>query len=459
MTTREKLIALLLVTFMALLIVGGLGYLLVWVPLDTANAEAAKIEQENNERKLKLETIKKDMERLKINLRRSLPTNLDIARVEYDAVVTRALKDSKIPASSISVKPKAFDVKSAPEITPKKPAYAKIGLEITLRKVSMAQTVDFLQKYYKLNLLHQITKFTLKKADDASRETTRSFGGSTSLIADKSDLDVVIVTEAICMDGAENRRSLLPVSEGFALLGGNAGYQAVLQSSEPTRALTPMQLAKVLAANDRDYSMLLVKDIFHGSPPPQPAPPAPRLPEPKEDTSPYIRITGLGVNSDGSGSAMIEDVSSKQEYVVDVSWVEKKLVAEVTKYDFAKGNRRSFGSEPDLEISDSNSSTKRKFRVIGFAEEALIIAEKPSGDAPTSAPGGFAPKRPTTPGKTETNPEKIYAWHAGEPLNGLKELTGAAKDRAVRLASGLPATPDRAPVATETAETATGKSP
>jgi hypothetical protein len=453
MFTREKLLTLGLIGFLLFAVVGVVGYFFVWSPIETMTAEADKLSIENSDKQLKLAQITKDMPRLKTAIRRSLPANIEVARPEYDAAINRVLREAKVPAASISVKPKPVDSKNAPELAPKKPAYNRIALEVNLKKVSMATLTEVLNRYYRLNLLHQITSFTFKKSEENARDgSTRTFG-STTLVADKPDLDVTFVTEAIILEGAENRRSLLPVSLGFGALGGGAGFQTLMQSSEPARGLTPMQLARQLASNDRDYSLLLVKDFFHGPPPPIPPAPVPEIPPPKEDTSAFIRITGLGRNSDGSGTAVIEDIASKQEYLIDVKWQDSKLTTEVVKYYFTpKGVRKSYEGEPDLDISESSSSTARKFRIIGITDDGLVVADK---DGSKTAPAGGTRKAKETkisetapmPTAIEGAPavvnEKVYVWKPGQSLKELKEITGPEKTKAIRIASGLPETPDK----------------
>ena len=140
------------------------------------------------------------------------------------------------------------------------------------------------------------------------------------------------MTEAIVLDGAENRKSLLPIPNGVGGAAGGMGYAALYSNPVVTRGMTPISTYPVLADPERDYSRLLMKDIFHGPPPP-PERKVETPPIVKDDTSRFIRLSGVGRNSDGTGIAIIEDGASKQEY-----WIELKrknggpLVAEVTKH-------------------------------------------------------------------------------------------------------------------------------
>ncbi len=445
MTSRENRLAILVGALIAVFVIVVGGYIFVWVPLTDKARIAEALELENAEKDGKLRQILKDMPRLQTSIKRSLPADADVAKQEYDAAINRILRDSKVPANAFSVKPKAVDGKAAPELVvgSKKPAFTRIALEITMKKVDFATVIDVLSRYYKLNLLQQITKFTMKKGDDAS--TARRGSG----IADKPDLEVTFITEAIILDGAESRRSLLPVSPGMGAIGGGAGLQTVLNSPIQARGLTPLQLARVLASNDRDYSLVLVKDFFHGPPPP-PEVVAVVVPVPKEDTSPFIRMTGIGRNSDGSGTAVIEDLASKQEYLIDMHWVKDKLTPEVVKYYYSvKGLKKSYAPEPDLDISEATSGTAKKFRVVGFDGDGLVLTLLEGAEVAPKPPS-VGSRRPTTPpavksdkatkpdadSPTTTEPtERVYLWKSGESLNRIVELKGEERQKAIQRAT------------------------
>lgn len=463
MTARERILTILIGSFLGLFVLGMGVYFLVYVPISDRSRAAENLENEISEKDTKLRAITKDLPRMTSTLQRSLPADLDVARTEYDAAINRLLREAKVPVTAYSVKPKASDGKPVPELAPKKPAYTRIALEITMKPVDQATLIDVLRRYYRMGLLQQIVKLTVKKIEGTTSSASvaaRRSGSGTYGTADRADLDVTIVTEAIILDGAESRRSLLPISTGFGAAGGGAGYQALLNSPEPARGLTPMALAQVLAVTNRDYAQSLVKDIFHGPPPPPPPPPAPRTepveppPPPKEDTSAFIRLTGIGRNPDGTGSALIEDAASKQEYAIEVVRQSGKLVANVVKFYFtAKGQKKQYAPEPELDISEASSGTARKFLVIGLDGDTLVLTETGGKEAPAAAPappafgnpappafgGGGSPRRPkVSPGFAVVGgmftppPEvKVFAWRHGEPLSKIVELKGAEATKAL----------------------------
>jgi hypothetical protein len=438
------------------------GYAGFYVPYSARQQAALTLEDEIADRLTRHDQVRKDRERWQATQKRSLPADVNDARHGYEAAITQILRDARVPSGTYSVKAKPVDGKVTPEIAPKKPAFTRIGLEVTLKPVDYATLIDVLQRYYRLNLLQQITKFTVKKTDASGTSARRSFTFTPSYsgISDRADLDVTFLTEAIILDGAETRKSLLPIPNGAGAAAGAPGYAALFTDLELTRDMNPLQLAPVLALAGRDYSQLLMKDIFHGPPPPPP--PAPKDPPAvvKDDTSKYIRLSGVSRNSDGTGMAIIEDGASKQEYWVELSRKNGgPLKSEVTKHYFTiRGARKQYAPEPDLNISDATSGTARKFKVIGLDGDSLVLAEKGGGPGETTkmsltatGPGGkrplFTPKKSTAPpvppaaavvgGVAAAAPEeKVFVWHSGDSLSKVKELSRTEAQQAIERATG-----------------------
>jgi hypothetical protein len=457
MNPREKnLLIILIVTLVLAVVVGG-GYFGFYQPWSEKNAQADALAKEIAEKEAKLKKLREELPTIRNTLSRSLPSDFDIARQEYDAALYRMLREAKVPSSSVSIKPRASEGKTGiPEIN-KRPAYQKVAFEVNMEKVSYGTILDVLYRYYNLNLLHQITKFNIRKSQDAS--SARRVNSS---LSDKNDLNVTLVTEAIIMDGAEDRATLYPVPPALGALGGGAGLRSIMSTPEVGRLLKPTQFASALAYADRNYQLMLVKDIFHGSPPPPPKPkPIEKEPEPepKEDTSAFIRLTGLGRNSDGTGSAVIEDVASKHEYMITIKSSEGKLQVDATKVYFLKGNRKKVdmdGPAGTLQISDESSSTSRTFKVIGInGDELVMVGPEATPARPAVATFGPGAPRPGTSTRRTAPPssaiiggilvampqEKVYAWKHGDPLNKIRELPKEESQKAILKAS----TPETAP--------------
>ena len=465
MTSRERTLATLVGAFILVLLVGVGGYVGVYLPLSSKREAARALDDDIADKEAKLAGILKDKPRLDAALKRSLPAHPDDARQEYDAAISRLLRDANVPAAAITVRPKAVDNRNVPEIAPKlgntpaRPAYTKVALEVTLKPVSYATLIDVLYRYYRLDLLQQITKFNVKRLEGGA--AARRTG---SVLQDRADLEVQFVTEAVILDGAENRRTLAPVPTAMGAAGGAAGYGALLHSPVVARRIVRPEATTVLAAADRDYTLMLVKDVFHGPPdPPQQA----ELPKPKEDTSRFIRLTGVGRNPDGTGRAFIEDTASKQQYEIELTRKGGDLISEVVKYYFINRIKKAYAPETILDISESSSGTARKFRVIGLDGDALILAEL-GGSASAAAPGPAArrgsrsgrPPRPPTPpaavvlggfAAVVAPTEAVFVWRHGEPLNQVKALSREEAQKAVQRATAgqpdaIPATGRTVPV-------------
>lgn len=461
MTSQERTLSALVGVLLALFVVGIAGYFFVYQPITSLNAEATSLESDITAAEFELAKAVKEKKRLDIAWKRSLPDSPHAAQ-EYEAALAKVLRDAQIPAGSYEIKFRPADGRPIPEIALKKPAYSRVVVELTLKKVTFAQTLGVLDRYYALNLLQQITKFNVKRVDDPNAKP------ASSTSADRPDLTVSFTTEAITLDGAEKRGTLLAHPVGAVASG--LAYAV----PSPARGLTPIQWAPVLATTDRDYSMLVYKDIFHGPPPPPPPPKKEVIvvAPPKEDTSPFIRLTALGRSSDGSGMAVIEDLAApgKMEYTISIKRTSDGLVANVAKDYFLKGKRKPYdASSPVLDISEASSGTARKFRVVGVDGDTLVLAERksaiesasvpqggPPGDGGRPPGGGFGGKRPS---RSSTPPlaaivggvmlgvptDTVFAWRHGDPLSKIKELTRDDAAQAVRRATGLASVAPAAP--------------
>lgn len=468
MNQREKVLAGVLGAVI-LLGVGGIGgYVGFYAPIQARYRNAAAIAAEVAEKEARLAAIRKEMPRLADAKARSLPADEEAARQEYEAALGRLLADAKVP-KGYTLRPKTPDSRAIPELGAKKPAYTRIGVEISLKKVDLATLTDFLDRYYRLNLLHQITRLQIKKPEAEAGGGAKPRSGT----ADRPDLDVTLVSEAIILDGAESRKSLLPVPVAAAAVLGGAGYQHLRATPEAARGLTPLQLAAVLAVPARDYFAVLAKDVFHGPLPPPPppkkeTPPPPKEeppPPPKEDIAGFIKLTGITRRSDGTATADVKDVVNNFDYQIDLKEKAGKLSVAVAKFYYIRDKRKSYESGGDLEIGDEASATARKFRVLGLDADGLVLAAKDGpakDDGGKKGFGGFG-RRPAPPPPAPITavvggvgisaaapvPDKIYVWRVGQTLKSLAPLSaGDGQKMAERAAAGLRAgtTPISVPV-------------
>ena len=261
MTSRERTLALVLIGAVALTVVVIGGYLFVWQPIQDNAAEQAKLDDEIKKLTTEAQAQAASAKRLAVARTRSLPADADLAKREYVVALERLLETAGAPKGyTISLKASDNSARSVPEIAKGKPIYTRVAYDVEIKKADMWVIKDFLKGYYELGLLHQITNFSIKKDDDAGAKGPPR----------RNDLSVKLTTEAVLVDGADTRRTLLPVPTAFAAVGGGGLLQAMRATPEAGRGVTPKPLVPVLSPNGRDYSLIVLKDPFNGplAPPP-----------------------------------------------------------------------------------------------------------------------------------------------------------------------------------------------
>ena len=264
MSSRERNMAIIPIALILLFGSAAVGYAFVYQPIQDKNRAALALDSEIAKKQEDYDKIKAEKQRLDVMKQRSLPPDLAIAKREYSEMMSRLLQQAKVP-SNLRVRELGTDNTGTPVLAAKKLAYTKVAFEITFEKADMWAIQDFLQAYYKLDLLHQITLFEIK-TDAQPASTTRG-----KVVNDRKDLIVKLISEAIILDGAEARRTLLSVPTAFAAIGGLPGYNALYLTPEASRGLSPIQFSPVLATRSRDYTLIVQNDIFHG---PLPLPPS-----------------------------------------------------------------------------------------------------------------------------------------------------------------------------------------
>jgi hypothetical protein len=250
------MLSLVLIGFIALAVAGAGGYFFVWQPLQKQRAAADALRGEILDLEKQVSAQRQTAARLAQARVRSLPADEALARREYVVALERMIEHAGVP-KGYTISPKQVDNSSrvVPEISKGKPIYTKVAFEVVLKKVDMWMVEDFLEQYYRLGLLHQITTIVIKKDDD---------GANAKKAPVRNDLTMTFTTEAILVDGAQNRRTLLPIPTGFAALGGGALHAALGATPEAGRSVRVPVTAPTLAVPARDYSLIVRKDPFSG---------------------------------------------------------------------------------------------------------------------------------------------------------------------------------------------------
>ncbi|MDY3561678.1 hypothetical protein R5W23_002959 [Gemmata sp. JC673] len=273
MTPRDQKLALLLIGIMALTV--GLlgGYFLVFDPIVKNRAAETELQGEIADLEDKVKQQEARLKLLKIQQAQSLPVDQTVAKQEY-FVALESLVDQAIHAAEAAgvakgeikatVKEKTDNtVRGIPEFSKGKPMYTKLAYTVVIKKADMWVVRDVLKAYYDLDLLHQITHFSLKKEDENTKGAVK-----------RNDLTLEFTSEAIILEGATNgpqyRRTLIAVSNAFGAAGGGTLMQTLESSSKLGRGASARPSQPVLATKPRDYSLIVLKDPFNGPLPPPP---------------------------------------------------------------------------------------------------------------------------------------------------------------------------------------------
>lgn len=447
MTPREKRLLAFLVALAVFGVLAGF-YWLVYSPWQSSRGLATKLEEELSDKHLTLAELEGKAKKLKTYHNRSLPGDPGVARREYEAMLDLLIQETKAPASRTYKE--LSDANRVPTLAPKTPAYTRIGYEIVFRKVDLPTVIRFLEAYYKRPVLQQITRLSIKKAASEVGDGSSKGGG-------RGDLEVTIATEGVIVHGAEKRETIQPVN-ALAALGGSLGLglmQNSVQGMNAIRAFVPASLPSALAPG-RDYAALIAKDPFHGPlpepppPPKKPETPVAAPPKPKEDISPYIRLTGITWRSDGTVSAEIRDTANNLDYEVSRKiGLDGDMRIAVKKYFYLEGKRKPLDGWEDLVIAEDGTATDRQFKVLDFTGEGLILSERSvsgpddnpeettikssgrnpggksvkkssvgvKGPQPLGATVGGAAFAPSPPGV------KLFLWRIGATLDKLELLS------------------------------------
>lgn len=352
MTSREQTLALVLLGAILLVVGGAGGYMFIWQPLQKQQAAEATLNQEIADLKTQVEAQRDTAKKLAVARVRSLPADEALARREYTVALGRLAESAGVP-KGYTISPKAVDnsARNVPEISKGKPVYTRIAYELVFKKADMWAVKDFLEGYYKLGLLQQITAISIKKDDDPGSKNAGR----------RNDLTVTINTEAILVDGAENRRTLLPIPTAFAAMGGGALYKGLTLTPEAARGVVPEVPYPVLSPVGRDYSLMVQKDPFNGPLPPPPPFKMAKISDVKVKTDERPSPVKVSLSGDGSYGAKVVAIVSGTLFAPGELKVDPKTYAiELPKTSATEGTAKI---DVIATSSDNKTTEKTSFKV------------------------------------------------------------------------------------------------
>lgn len=264
MNPRERILAVVLLAILVLAGGGAAVYQLYWKPL--LNRGTALADMEN--RIAQKEQLVADLEARKAQLDRwrvlSLPSDVHLAWGDYQKLLSEMLVESGFSNGAMSVKHREPDLNVGAR--GKKQPFIKLHYELNGHG-SMGSLVKLLEKFYKTPLLHQVKSLDIRKGTQRQDQKP-------------DDLDLKLTIEALVVEKAQVRKTLLP-------------------EEKPTDI-------KTLAALPRRYADISARNVFlpPAPPPSEPTPPPP--PKPAEDITRYVHLTDI-TQSDRKTEAFLYD--------------------------------------------------------------------------------------------------------------------------------------------------------
>lgn len=447
MNAREKRMVVILGTLLVVALVFG-GYLLVYSPWSQKKEQAKRLSEEidkKNEKVFAYSNAIKQAERYKAM---SLPAETTTARREYDFLMGQIIKQSGAPAG-FTVTPKPVQGNSSvPTLPPpdggvavagkEKFAYQKIVSEIKLSKVDLRMLGEFLRAYHALPILHHISTMRITKKEEPGSAATRRTRDRSDPEQWK-DLEVLITTEALILDGVEDRKSLVSQPRPLSAVVGAPMFYGLMASSDfgmklaLAHAAAKSPLSETSVATSRDYAHLVGKDIFHGPVPKVVEEERPFVPPPapKENIDRFIKLNEITRRSDGSAKFEIRDQANNFLYTGVMTPKGEKTTVEVSKNWFGPSGKSisDYKYKPDLILTDDGKTASNyTFKIVAVdTVEGLVLAGPPLGKPAEAAPprpgnggngfgnrnrggppGGFAPKLP----KPQPNAAVTGGWIA-----------------------------------------------
>jgi hypothetical protein len=294
MTTREQRMSIALIGFITVAGLGFVGYQFILAPLQAKQTLINNLNNDIEDKEARVARVLKRKADLDAWSKLSLPPDpVDpnkppppppapgkaaepvqavLARREYEEFLSKLASAAGFDAGSITIIPKPPDAKSVPLFATRRPIYTKLLFSVEVRG-DLASVVDFMVRFYKVRLLHQVRKLVLAKPAGGG------FGGPPT-----TDLVATLDIEALVLDTAEKRTALQP---------------------------NPSVGAQVLARDEHDYARIAGKNIFFGPPAPVQRESGPGY----FDATPFIRLTGISSHPNGM-EATLWDTYNNREYRV-----------------------------------------------------------------------------------------------------------------------------------------------
>lgn len=331
MTKRDNKLAYILLGFIILAALGFFGYQFYLVPMRERETRIADLRRDVDIQQAKVDAVHAQAQAMKKIKKISLPANVDQARREYGEEIEKMLRASGFEAGSISVLPKQPETRTSPAFANKKPIYTKLPFTVTA-KGDLTSIIDWMERFYKLKLLHQIKNLTIQMPAGADSNARRG----------QNDLDVTMTLEALVLDNAEPRKTLQPENSA--------------------------DLPTTLAASERTYASIAGKNIFYGTPQQVQGPRTPQKPE----VMPFIKFDGVSYEA-GTPTATLWDQYHNHDYRIRPHSI-KGFNVDVSYY--INGRKRDLRNSRNLELHDASGNIDRLWEIVRIHDRELILRDE-----------------------------------------------------------------------------------
>jgi hypothetical protein len=400
MTTRERSLAIIVGSTLGVFAFGFIAYQLVIGPYIEKGKQIRDRQMDVDKLEADILEIQMLKRKYEASRQQSLPADVGLSRTQYGNLLERLFRRADM-TTDLKIIPSEPDNKSVPMLAQKKPAYTRLTYAITA-KGELYHLVDFLRHFYQQPLLHRVKDMNIQRPSDQRAQGRR-------------ELDINMTVEALVLDNAQARPTLLPVIREMGLLSGGAAQAGYNMQATSSGHGSPIPPSDILAEPAREYLTVAGKDFFFG-PMREREREKPRL---DDDHSPFITLTSIVGHDDGSVTAVFRDKLDNHNYTVTQS--PSGALAVLGEYEINGKWRAVPGYSADKEkaghelvYGSAEGQNRQSWRVRRVTLNEVILEkleglEKPKPPALAFAGGGI--------GNVLAVPEgKIYRVAVGQTL-------------------------------------------
>jgi len=269
MTVRERFMAMGVLGLITLAGVALMVFQFIVTPLKERKRNIDRLQDDLAEKRDKISKILAEKPKLELWKKQSLPADIGLARLEYEKFLRELFRQSWFEGSSYSVTPRPLETRTGLLTGPgkKESAFTALGFAVQIQEGELADLVDFMERFYRTPLLHEIKSMTISRpltplANPGAPQGPGARQRSQNVL--KVDMSI----EALVLRDADTRSQLLPGIDRtlvgadviVTLCNGPSGFALVPWAVGPTGPLGPGNLA----IPPREYASIGGKDIFYG---------------------------------------------------------------------------------------------------------------------------------------------------------------------------------------------------